>query len=1081
MMPQMGPATHDAPRYSQVVTAFPRFLLLFASIAYAGNGWADRYALILSAEPASKRAAAIQQAALRSMLREKGFAVTGSTDTLLSAVFVSAQASQIEELRALPGVAQVIRMPKLKRTLNQALDLVNARPAWATAGGASKAGAGVKIAILDSGIDETHPGLRDSTLAMPAGFPKAGSSDDASHTTTKVIAARNFISSLAIGDGTPETTLPDDLSVRDRVGHGTAVAMIAAGVEHTSPLGTIAGAAPKAYLGNYKIFGSPGVLDITTGDIVLQALDAAFRDGMDVALLPVGFPATWYPSDSGSLCGKASGAPCDPWVAAVSNATIGGMAIVVPAGNDGDNGPNSINTPGDAPGVITVGASTNKHTVSHSVSTPSGDRLAARLSDGPQLVGPLSARLIDVTTLDSTGLACTALPASSLAGSIVLITRGTCTFGTKTLNAANAGAVAVLFSREPGGTSLFEATGLANTPIPSALVSADSGTFLKNYLASNPGTAVTLLPEILEKSTSDPEAVASFSSIGPNFANFGIKPELVAPGDGIYTAAQNYDPNGDLYNPTRYTAVNGTSFSAALVAGAVALVKQAHPGYSVPQLKSAVTNTASTGLVDFDGNNQTVPARSIAVGAGKLNMNAAIQSTVTIEPSTIGFGAVNQGVAPRTLTISNTGSTAVNLTLNFEQRDADSRARVNLPVSTLSLQPGAFQSITVTLTGNVPTAGLYEGVLNVTGGAVPLRVPYMYIVTDGAPASIAPLFGDNFVTEAGTAVDIGFKVLDNFGLPVANLPVRFAPSGSVNAATPATDAAGIGEAYIYTSATIGDQTFAGTTSAGGGISWVGRVRPLPNLTSGGIVNAASFQSSAGFAPGSYITLFGTGLAEGTIVERTPYLPVSLGGASVSFDSADVHVPGRLFFVSSGQISVQIPWELLGQTLAVVKVTLSNSASLNANAGNNKLGTNQTLTATIPIAPVSPAFFEYNSSGQTLAAALDEANRLVSTSNPVAKGKVLQFFVNGLGDVLDGTRPGSGELTPATLPLASTRVQPTVTIGGQAAQVLFSGLAPLNVGLYQVNVLVPQRVNSGLQPAVLTIGGVVSKTTTVPVQ
>src|SRR5207253_8556033 len=125
-----------------------------------------------------------------------------------------------------------------------------------------------------TGIDLTHPGMQDPNLRAPDGFPKG----DATYTNGKVIAARSYVSLLTLAD--PQYSSPDDLSPRDRTGHGTAIAMIAAGAQNTGPLGgaagaTIQGVAPKAFIGNYKIFGSPGVNDFTYADVVEQALTDA--------------------------------------------------------------------------------------------------------------------------------------------------------------------------------------------------------------------------------------------------------------------------------------------------------------------------------------------------------------------------------------------------------------------------------------------------------------------------------------------------------------------------------------------------------------------------------------------------------------------------------------------------------------------------------------------------------------------------------------------------------------------------------------------------------------------------------------
>jgi uncharacterized protein (TIGR03437 family) len=1086
--------------------------LLLPAMKGAPPEWPGRYALILDGAPLANQATRealhapiaegrrkellSAQRSLQLMLAMRHIAVTGSVHTLLNAVFVAASADRVPQLRALPGVAAVIPMPVLHRKLNKALNLVNATQAWAALEGASNAGAGVKIGILDTGIDQTHPGFQDPSLAMPSGYPKTDNTEDATYATNKIIAVRSFVSSLAMGDGTPETSSPDDLSARDRVGHGTAMAMIAAGTSHQSPLGTISGIAPKAWLGSYKIFGSPGINDATTADVVLQALDAAFNDGMDVALLSAGdLPVLWSSADRGSACGETSGTVCDPWAAAVSAAASGGMTIVTPAGNDGALGASTINTPGDAASVITVGASSNVHVLASTVFTPGGDSFAMRQGDGPKLIGDLSAPLVDVAAIDNTGLGCTALPAASLHGAIALVShglpalRGNCSFATTVNNVSSAGAVAVLIFLQPGASVLFELTGLSNTGIPTALISYDAGTFLAAYLASHPGTFLTLVPVVSEASSSLPPAVASFSSRGPGIGDASIKPELVAPGAGIYTAAQNFDPNGDLYSPDRYIGADGTSFAAALVAGAAALVKQAHPSYTAAQVKSAITNTASTGLVDYEVNGAPFPARVEAAGAGQLNAQAAVTSTITIDPATVAFGIVNAGppssaLPSKTVVITNTGTAAASLRLAVSQRDADANASIILSPASLNLAPGQSGSITVALVGGTPRVGSYEGSITVAGGAVPLQIPYLYIASDNLPSNQIPLVGSNFVTELGTSVNLTFRTVDLYGVPVAGVAVDFAPSALVYAATSVTDSLGTAEAYMTTpSTTRGDQSFFAQLEGSGEIEFDGRTRALPQIADGGVLDAASLNAPAGFVAGSYLTIFGSGLSENFEKVNTPYLPLSLAGVSVSFDvpATGISVPGPLYFVSGGQMTVQIPWELAGSGSAEMKVTLSNSASRNVRSDDSKLSTNHTQIVTVPIAAYSPAFFEIleTSSGEMLAAASDEHDNVITSMNPAQRGQPIQFFVNGLGAV-SGSQPPSGMLTPAS-PLAFTAIAPTVTIGGQQATVLFSGLAPLTVGLYQVNVTVPQGASSGLQNAVISIGGATSKAAQVPVQ
>jgi uncharacterized protein (TIGR03437 family) len=114
----------------------------------------------------------------------------------------------------------------------------------------------------------------------------------------------------------------------------------------------------------------------------------------------------------------------------------------------------------------------------------------------------------------------------------------------------------------------------------------------------------------------------------------------------------------------------------------------------------------------------------------------------------------------------------------------------------------------------------------------------------------------------------------------------------------------------------------------------------------------------------------------------------------------------------------------------------------------------------------------------LAVALDSSNRLIGTSNPAARNSIIQVYANGLGAVDVPQR--TGEPAP-TDRLSRTRIQPVVTVGGRPANVEFSGLAPGYVGLYQLNIRVPADAPAGIQPLVISMGGVESKAATLPIQ
>ncbi|MGC8781864.1 MAG: hypothetical protein ACP5UQ_13460, partial [Anaerolineae bacterium] len=497
-------------------------------------------------------------------------------------------------------------------------------------------------------------------------------------------------------------------------------------------------------------------------------------------------------------------------------------------------------------------------------------------------------------------------------------------------------------------------------------------------------------------------------------------------------------------------------------------VKQTNPRWTPGQVKSALVNTASPKVLD-----DSAQASITAVGAGKLDADAALQTQVTVEPATLSFGVVKQATmgSSRTLTLKNSSGARVTLQLSVVARTQDERARLSLGTSTVTLEPDGSAEVPVRMEGSLPAPGIYEGEIRIEGGPRPLRVPYLYLVGDNTPYNAIPLVGNDFDGAVNSYIPeriIAFKLIDRYGVPAANVPVRFRATiggGYIEAADAATDAYGIAAARVVLGPRLGEQQFV--AEAGGlVIPFDGWARLRPTINSGGVVNAASFEIGAPVAPGSYIAISGAGLSDTTRVFSTPYLPLSLAGVSVSFDAParGLSLPGRIYFVSPRQVNVQVPWEFQGLNSVQIKVSIGLVSS---------------AVYTVPLADYAPAFFEYaEAPSRQLIAALDKDYHLIGSSNPAQRGQVVQLYANGLGPV-DPTPP-TGEPTPAQ-PYHVTRVQPEVTIGGRKAQVQFSGLAPNIVGLYQLNVVVPEEAPTGLQEVKVTIGGVTSKAALLPVR
>jgi minor extracellular serine protease Vpr len=1050
--------------------------------ARSDEGRGGRYAVVLADAPVAQvadlrkdaRAASSQQARIaqsqqnfRSLAEARGFVLIGSLSTLANVVFVTG-AGDPEALAALPGVRSVQPMQSYKRTDARALDLVKAPAAWNALGGRDRSGLGVRVAVLDSGIDQTHPAFQDNSLAAPAGFPKCQESrGECAFTNRKVIAARSYVDLIAAGD--PTFSRPDDLSPRDRVGHGTAAASIAAGAVHTTPWGETSGVAPKAFLGNYKIFGSPGVNDVTFDNAVFRALEDAFNDGMDIASLQLSTPAEWAVTDSGATCEVATGVLCDWRAEAVENAVRRGMLVVVAAGNDGDASlryPSytSIHSPGTAPSALTVGATTHNQITWQTVRVE-GSGVPAELQtvnayfgNGPRPTSPFTAPLREISGLGD-GQGCTPLPAGSLTGAIALIPRGGCERDTKVINAQRAGAVAViLFNANPGLISPL--SGLETTGIPTVLVSNTSGAALRTFILNNPGRNVTLDPAIRRVDTNEFDLIAPFTSFGPTIGEAAIKPDLVAVGTDLVVATQRFDPNGDMYNPDGYTLAQGTSFAAPFAAGAAALVKQQRPTWTPAQIKSALVNTADPDVDDVDPEGTVFRARVTAAGNGKLDAAEALRTNVTAEPVSLSFGAITGNTLPsRTLTFRNGGNANVSLRLTIRQRDTDNSARVTVSAATVNLQPGQSQQITVRMEGSRPRAGIYEGFIIVDGGGAEFSVPYLYQVGDGVPFNLLPLRNFGFISRAGREIDLLFKVTDRYGVPVSGASiggrVTFG-NGTITRSFGATDRLGISGVRFRTG-NPGEQEVA-LESGGLTLLFTGRSRALPTIADGGVVDAATLEVGQGLAPGSYISIFGQSLSEATRLPNTNFLPISLSNVSVSFDvpSRNISVPGRIAYLSEGQINVQIPWELQGSTSAEMKVSIGDDSSSDTRT-----------TYRVPINSFSPGVFAItNGEGQVIGA-----------STPGRRGQALILYSNGLGPVTPAV--ASGEAASASV-LSRTNVAPQVTVGGRPATVLFSGLAPGFVGLYQVNILIPEDAPQGSQPVVISANGISSKPVVVPI-
>lgn len=680
------------------------FLILFSSLTLSAQFVPGRFIVelkegaVLQEAPTRRfaRRSAIRAAhsRLQSAMAARGFRTVGSTEMVANTMSIQADGDSFSErapeelARQYPEILKVHRVRLFQMSLDRAAVLHGVTAAWERLG-MENAGAGVKIGILDSGIQITHPGFAAGPLTAPAGYPKLSAEDNLPFTNGKVIVARSYpqLWSRRDADGT----------ARDRVGHGTAVAMAAAGTRHQTPFGniadTIAGMAPAAYIGVYKIFGSPGVNEGATDSAILQAIEDSISDGMDIINLSFGSILAGRPED-------------DIIVRALARAESAGVIAVVAAGNDGP-GAATLASPATAPTALSVGAQESDRIFATAVELPDSSKLVTVAGSTTPTAGSLSGLAVSVSSLDSTQLACNPFPASSLSDRIAVILRGTCTFETKVNHAAQAGARGVIvITNEAQPQAISMALGTAT--LPAVMLSYADGNKLLAGLRNSAGIDVTVqfTPQAVP---SDSERIASFSSKGP-FPGIGLKPDLLAVGADVLTAAQSVDPRGEVYSANGYLLIDGTSFSSPIVAGAMAVLKGARPGLNPAQYRSLMVHSARP-LNGVSSLSQS--------GAGVMRLDGALNAGLTVAPLSLDFAQPTQ-----TLRLQNWQNQGSTYNVSIEPLKGSSPS---LASGSVEMAAGTSAELRLSLDTAALPAGTHEGyvVLSPASGAS-IRVPYWF-------------------------------------------------------------------------------------------------------------------------------------------------------------------------------------------------------------------------------------------------------------------------------------------------------------------------------------------------------------------
>ena len=683
---------------------------------------------------------------------------------VLDGLTVSLPASQLPTLIHQKLVTKVYPSVAYTLALDRSPSVIGADVLQRTTGAD---GTGMKIAVVDDGVDQSNSFFNPAGFSYPAGFPRGSSR----WTTPKVIVARVFPG--------PNSGAGGRLAVDPSASfHGTHVAGIAAGVAGTTaPAGVdhptvtgLTGVAPRAWLGNYRVFTVPTpVGHVANTPEIIAAFESAVTDGMNVINFSGGGPQIDPANDA--------------LVAAVHGTVAAGVVTVIAAGNDRDDfGLGSTGSPGTAPDGISVAATSNTHVFAPALDVTAAGApdslkgipfMGAGGSKAPVTWGSTDQQLVDVGSIVGTdgnpverhlcgppGALATpkgTLPAGSLTGTIALVQRGICPLFEKSLQALLAGAIGIVISDNRQG----EANGLPDVfVIPAGTIANLDGDRLRAYMTSHGGrTTVQIGRSPLELETGRSGVITSFSSAGPTPFGHDLKPDISAPGGQILSSTL---PNTSV---VRFAVFDGTSMATPHVAGSAALLLQLHPSWTPAQVKSALVSTAGAAWGDTA---RTQEAAVTLEGGGLVALPRAADPALFTEPSSLSFedlsvlhGAASRGLLVR---LSDAGGGAGTWQVQLEPQAATAGTAIDV-AGTIAIPPGGEADLAVLARATAGSpAGENYGFVVLRKGTVTRRVPYLFLISNPklAAATVVPLVR----TQLG-ATNTGIDRVQAYRYPVA--------------------------------------------------------------------------------------------------------------------------------------------------------------------------------------------------------------------------------------------------------------------------------------------------------------------------
>ncbi|MEP6549300.1 MAG: S8 family serine peptidase [Gammaproteobacteria bacterium] len=566
-----------------------------------------------------------QHASLEPAIASRGGRVLAHYHAAMNGMKIEIARGEIAGLSSLPGVVQVVPVPRYALNNTVSVPYIGAPAVWQ--GTPAFKGEHVKIAVIDTGIDYTHadfggPGTVDAFMAAAATSAAPADPTMFGPNAPKVKGGIDLVGDDYDADNAASVPAPDPNPL-DCIGHGSHVSGTAAGfgvandgstyhgpyneAVYSTGFGIGPGVAPLADLYMVRVFGCSG-----TTDVVADAIEWAVQNDMDVISMSLG--AAYGPASSSDSI-------------AADNAAKAGIIVVAAAGNEGP-APYVTGDPGSATRAISVAAMNARPFLANGVHiafSSGGGANGVEANSLPLPNGSVPAVVL-TTSPTALGLGCNAtdFPAGA-AGALVILSRGTCSFVQKATNAEAAGAVAVGVVNNAAG---FFSPAIDGVTIPFIeLQITDAATFL----AVPAGATASIVPANVPDTTF--KLAASFSSGGPRDEDGALKPNVTAPGVNVFSVNIGSGNGG--------TFESGTSMATPHVAGVAALAVQAHRDWKQSSLRAAVVETASpTALPDY--------APRIE-GSGLVQAVGATTTDVTVHGDEDGkMGLLSFGVAELT-------------------------------------------------------------------------------------------------------------------------------------------------------------------------------------------------------------------------------------------------------------------------------------------------------------------------------------------------------------------------------------------------------------------------------------------------